>query len=268
MTHRRAVRVVLGAVVALVVLGALGLAALPLVVRPLTTWALAKALKRPVALETADLSLFRGRLTVRGLRVTDHDGQPLATLERLDTAFRPLALLRLRLHVVDGALDGVALRLVRTGPRELNVSDLFGARPERGGGPSVGAIVERFSVRDVAVSLEDRTVTPARTRRFTLEADVRGVSTLAARPPGTAAVRASVDGAPIVVTATDLKLAPLALRATLTVRDLDASIAALALPPASPFTPARGRVHASATLAHDAANGTVVTLEASSKDVA
>ncbi|HYE94497.1 MAG TPA: DUF748 domain-containing protein, partial [Terriglobales bacterium] len=137
-----------------------------------------------------------------------------------------------------------------------------------GGGPSVGAIVERFSVRDVAVSLEDRTVTPARTRRLTLEADVSGVSTLAARPPGTAAVRASVDGAPIVLTATDLKLAPLALRATLTARDLDASIAALALPPASPFTPARGRVHASATLAHDAANGTVVTLEATSKDVA
>src|SRR5688572_11574119 len=98
---RRLLRLAAVAAGVVVILVAIALAVLPFVTRPLAVWQLGKATKRVVTLESATLNVFRGRLAVQGLRVMDHDGVPLATLDRLEARFRPADLLRLRVHVVD-----------------------------------------------------------------------------------------------------------------------------------------------------------------------
>jgi hypothetical protein len=264
--RRRRLRLALIVVVALVAVTAVGLAALPQLVRQVAVRRLAATTGRAVTLDAVELSLFRGHVALRGLRVMDRDGSPLATLDRLEARLSPRDALRGRVHLVDGALDGLTVRIVRTGPREFNISDLLVRKPDRGAGPSITTTIDRFSVRNVAAVIEDRTLSPSRTWRVELEADAQDVSTLPAHRPGVASLRGTVAGAPLSLTITDLRLAPLRLRATFTARDLDASLASLALPAASPVSPARGTVSASGTIAHDAA-GSLIALDVGFKGI-
>ena len=98
-------RLVLGAVLALAVLAVVAVLALPGIVRWIVIRQVAAATGRPVTLERLELSLRQGRLALRGLRVIDRDGVPLATLERVDVRFSPRALLLGRGHVTDARLD-------------------------------------------------------------------------------------------------------------------------------------------------------------------
>jgi hypothetical protein len=258
MTRRRGRRLAAAVLVALVAIAAV---ALPGIVRRITIRLLASATDRTVTLEAVELELFRGRLALRGLRVLDRDGGPLATLERLDLRFRPRDLLRGHLHVTDAALQGVTARVVRTGPGELNVSDLL-RRRGGGGGRLPGVTLDRFALLGGAVTIEDRALAPPRTWRVQdLEARARDVSTRAGAPAGSATLSATVAGAPLSVSVADLRLSPLHLRATLDARGIDAALAALYLPPGSPLVPAHGSVSVSARVDHDASTGALVALE-------
>jgi len=245
--------------VALVVVGSF---ALPGIVRWAAVSQLAKATGRTVTLDAVELSLTRGRLALRGLRVVDRDGGPLLTLERADVGFSPGALLRLRGHITDAAFHALTLRIVRTGPNEFNVSDLLARRGEKGGQAPV-LTIDRLALTGAAIVIEDRTLTPARTWRVDpLEVHARGASTLAAAPPGAATLVAVAAGSPITLSVTDVRLAPLAFKAHLNVHEIDASLAALYLPPQSPLTPARGRLNVSSSIEHDATTGSRVALDA------
>jgi hypothetical protein len=258
--NRRRLRFAIIAAVALVALIVVGLVTLPLVARRLVVWQLGVATGRPVSVDAVQLRVFRGYAAVRGVRVMDRDGAVLATLDRLEARVRPLSLFRGRLHLVDGTLDALTIRIVRIGPRAFNVSDLL-ARQTGGGGRIVVSAIDRFTVRKVAVLVEDRTLEPVRTWRVELEGDVQNASARAEAAAGAASLRATVAGAPLSVQVTDLRLAPLRLRAALTARDIDTSLAALALPPDSLVRVSRGTVSASATLDHDAATGSLIAAD-------
>jgi hypothetical protein len=257
-------RLVLGVVIALVVLAGMavaGVMALPAILRWVAVTQLAKATGRTVTLEAVELSLYHGRLALRGLRVIDRDGDPLVTLERADVRFSPGALARLRGHVTDATFHTLTVRIVRTGPNEFNVSDLL-VRPTGGGGTAPALTIERLALAGGAVVIEDRTLTPPRTWRVDpLALHARDVSTVAGAPPGEATVTAVAAGSPITLAVTDVRLSPPSFKATLSARELDASLAALYLPPASPLTPARGTLTVSATLEHDATDGTHVAVD-------
>ena len=257
-------RLLLGVVIALLVLvgaAVAGVGALPAVVRWAVSRQLASTTGRPVTLDGVELSLRAGHLVLRGLRVMDRDGAPLATLDRLDLRFEPRALLRGRGHVTDATIEAPTVRIVRTGPSTFNVSDVLGRRAGKAGKPPA-LTVDRLTLAGGVVVIEDRTLTPARTWRVEpLEAEIRGASTLSGAPPGTATVRAMAAGAPVALTVEELRLAPLSFRATLSARDVDASLAALYLPPRSPLTPTRGALAVSAKVEHDAAAGTRAALD-------
>jgi hypothetical protein len=255
-------RLFLGVVLALVALVVVGVIALPGIVRWVVVRQLAAATGRPVTLERVELSLRHGRLALRGLRVLDRDGAPLATLERVNVRFRPRDLLRGRGHVTDATLETLTLRVVRTGPNEFNISDLLARRAEKGGKAPV-LTIERLVLVGGSIAVEDRTLTPPRTWRVeAVELQARGASTVLGAPPGVATLSAMVAGAPIALSVTDLRFSPLSFRATLTARELDASLAALYLPPASPLSPVRGKLTVSATVEHDETNGTRGALDA------
>ncbi len=106
-------------------------------------------------------------------------------------------------------------------------------------------------------------LTPARTWRVeNVELHVKDVSSRAGAPAGIATLRAVADGSPLSLSVTDLRLAPLQFQATLSAAEVDASLAALYLPPGSPLSPTRGRVNVSATANHDATTGTLIALDA------
>ncbi len=238
---RRGLR--LGIVIGLVALAALvvaGVAALPGLVRWAVVRQLAIATGRPVTVDGIDLNLRHGRLAVRGLRVIDHDGAPLATVARVDVRFSPWQLLKGRGHVTDAKVDTFAIHIVRTGPSQFNVSDLLTRRADKGG-TAPGLTIERLAVVGGAVVIEDRTVTPARTWRVEpLALEARGASTLPGAAPGVATLTAAVAGAPLTLSVTEVRLSPLGFRAALTAREVDVSLAALFVPPASPLRSVSG----------------------------
>ncbi|MBI1736922.1 MAG: DUF748 domain-containing protein [Candidatus Rokubacteria bacterium] len=261
MNRRLVLRLLVVLAVALVALVAIGIAALPAIVRHVVVWQLGASLDRPVTLESVDLDLVEGRLGFRTLRITDRDGQPLGTIDRLDARFSPRDLLRGHLRIVDGTLEAPAVRIVRTGPNEFNIADLF--RPREESKPGALAItVERFHVARGAVDIEDRTLTPPRVWRLErLTVDAQSVSTDPAKPAGIVTLHTVAAGSPISVWMTGLRLQPLALHATLIARDVDGTLAGLYLPPASPLTPRRATLDVSGTIQHSAADGTRATLD-------
>lgn len=241
--------------------GVAGLFALPGIVRWVAVSQLAKATGRTVALDAVKVSLYHGRLALRGLRIMDRDGGPLATLERADVRFSPRDLLTLHGRIIEATIQTPTLRIVRTGPNEFNVSDLLGRRAAKGGEPPA-LTIERFALLGGSVVIEDRTLTPPRTWRVeAVEFHARGVSTVAGTPPGDATLNAVAAGAPIALGVTDVRLSPLHFKATLTAREIDASLAALYLPPRSPLSPVRGTLTLSATL-EQGKDGSRVALDA------
>ncbi len=261
MNRRRGLRLVVIAAVALVALVVSGLAALPEIARRVVIWRLAVTTGRAVTLAAADLDLFHGRLALRGLLVLDRDQGPLVTLERLEARFSPRDLLRGHLRITHATLQAPTLRVVRTGPGEFSISDLFPRQPK--GGTTLAVTLERFVLLGGAVVLEDRTLAPPGAWRVdSVALEARGVSTVAGGPPGVVTLSAVVAGSPVTLWVTDVRLRPLRFRATVIAREIDASLAALYLPPASPLSPARGVVNASGTIEHDESTGTRVSLDA------
>src|SRR5437762_3050937 len=264
--RRRGLRRVVIAAVALVALAGTGVLALPGIAGRVVVWRVASMTGRPVTLAALELDLLGGRLALRDLRVADHDQGPLATLERLEARFSLRDLLRGHVRITDAALQAPTLRIVRSGPTEFNISDLLDRAS--GGGAALAVTLERFALRGGAVTIEDRTLAPAhawRVEAATLE--VRGVSTLPEAPPGVVTLGAVAAGSPISLWLGGVRLAPLRFHATVIAREIDASLAALYLPPGSPLSPARGKLDVSATIEQQAAAGLRVSLDAVFSDV-
>ena len=111
--------------VVLVALIALVLVALPPIARRIAVAQIGAAIGREVTIGELRLNLFTRRLSLAGVRVADRSGPPLAEFEQLDVQFRLWPLLRGRLHLDSVALSKPRVRLVRTGPNELNISDIL-----------------------------------------------------------------------------------------------------------------------------------------------
>ena len=263
MTGRRVLRGVAIGLVVLVGLVVIGIFALPGIVRWAAVSGLGRATGRTVALDAVELSLYHGRLALRGLRVLDRDGGPLLALDRAEVRFTPRELLKLRGHITEATFRTLTVRVVRTGPNEYNISDLLGRRAEKKAGKPPALTIDKLDLLGASIVIEDRTLTPPRTWRVDpLEIHARDVSTVSGAPPGQASLTAVAAGAPIVLSLTDVRLSPLALKGVLTVQNVDASLVAVYLPPASPISPARGTLTVSASVEHDEATGSRVAMDA------
>jgi hypothetical protein len=245
--------------VAVAVLAVAGALALPGIARRVLADRLSAATGRPVTVGGLELSPHRGRVVLTNLQVADRGGGALLTLERLDAQFSRRALLRGQVHITDAALQGLTVRIVRTGPGDFNVSDLLAGG---GGGDTSALTIDRVALVGGAAVIEDRTLAPPRTWRVSLELHAQDVSSVAGAPPGKAAVSALVEGAPVSLSIEDLRLSPLQFRAALTARDIDASLAGLYVPADSPLRPGRGTVSVSATAEHAASTGLLAGLTA------
>jgi hypothetical protein len=184
---------------------------------------------RQVSVERVDVQLRQGRLEISGVRLADREpGPPLAELDHLDLHFDPGSLLRGRLVIGEIALRGLRVRIVRSERGDLNVADLLSLGPA---GPSMDHLtLDRLTLAEGQVALEDRTRTPVRSwRADSIAVEANGLFTHREQP-GSARLVATVAGAPISVEISGLVLAPLRLRGRLALKDVDATLAGLSLP--------------------------------------
>ncbi|HEX5816379.1 MAG TPA: DUF748 domain-containing protein [Methylomirabilota bacterium] len=258
MTRRRLVWLsVLVALAALVALGVAAAAMLPEVVRRAAVWRLESLTQRRVTIDRVDLDLLGGRVAVHGLQIDDRDEPaPLARADRITGRVHRRSLLELHVRIDDVVVEGSAVRIVRLTGNRFNVSDLL-ERPPRAPG-LVGVTIDRLRVTGGTVVLEDRTLAPARTwTSERIEIDARALST--ARGGGSAVGSTVVAGAPVHVTAEDLRLAPVHLRAHVTVGNVDLALLRLYLPGDAAVLPERGVLAAGVTVVHDARDGTRIS---------
>lgn len=205
--------------------------ALPSLVRWGLVWQVEARTGRRLTMARFDLDLRAGRLQIGGFRLADREpGPPLAEFDRLDVRFRPLALLRGHVWIDDLTLAGPRVRIVRIGRGQLNVSDLLGRSGARSG--AARFTLERLALTDGAILFEDHTLTPARAwRAEALTIEAAGLSTVSPEPRGRARLTTTVAGAPLSVQASGVRLIPLEGRARVSLRDVDATLANLYLPP-------------------------------------
>ncbi len=227
---RRRRRRAIGGLVGLALLAGL-LVALPEGVRWATVSRLGNLTGEPVSVADVDLNLFTRRLTIEDVRIGK---RPLARLERLEARFRLLPLLRGHLYLDEARLTGAAVHAGRAADGSLDLGPLLERlrrRPPAARG--LGFTLEQGHVEGGAAIVEDG---PAPAWRLSdLTADVRSLSTDAARPPGRARATFSVNGAQVEVTAEDVRLQPATGRVHVVLDGLD-------LTPAARFRLVSGRL--------------------------
>src|SRR5712692_3185729 len=246
------------AAVVLVALVAAVLVALPPIARRVAVAQIGAAIGRDVTIGELRLNLFTRRLSLAGVRVADRSGPPLAEFERLDVQFRLWPLLRGRLHLDAVALSKPRVRLVRTGPNELNISDIlarFASAPASPKKEPLHLTLGRFTLTDGGAVFDDRAVSPPHTWEIAgLRADAQDLATV-----GPSAGRANVAfvlaDAPFTVAVEDLRLQPVHARAVIVVRGLELTPFWGYVPTTSPMKPERGRFETRLAVEYDAAAG-------------
>ena len=229
--------------------------ALPRLARWAMVWQVEAQTGRRLTVREFDLDLRGGRLRIAGFRLADREpGPPLAEFDRLDVRFRPGALLRGHLWIEDLALANPRVRVVRTERGVLNIADLLRPAPPRERPPAF--TLDRLAVTGGTVLFEDRTLAPPRTwRADTLTIEAALLSTVSPEPRGRARLTTTVAGAPLVVEMSEVRLAPAHGRTRVTLRDMDATLANLYLPPDTAVVLERAVVGAALTATADAENG-------------
>ena len=230
----------------LLVVGAVTLYWLPHIVRRVAIAQIEATTHRPASIAAVDLSLLRGRIVVRGVRLAERDGTtPFADVERLDVRLHWSALLRGHLWIRELLVNGSTVRVVRLPSGGFNFSDLIQASgtTER----KFDVTVDRFTLERGTVELEDRAVLEPRTwssEHITIEA--HNVSTR--RGDGTAVGRSVTAGAPVSVEIKDLRLYPIHLRAVVKLEGVDLTPLRVYVPPDAPVSIVGGRASSSVQL--------------------
>src|SRR3989442_15352205 len=119
----RALKILAGVLLALIVVGAVVLAALPEIIRRVAVNQASKLTGRTVTLEDVDLNVFTGHLALKGLKLAKRGVNERAIeLERLAARVDYLPLLRHDVRVAELAVPGTAGAGVRRGPAEFHFS--------------------------------------------------------------------------------------------------------------------------------------------------
>lgn len=147
---RRARRIALGIVVALVLFGLLGFFAAPPIIRSQLASRASTALDRPVAVERVSLNPFTLKLTIEGLHVGEKDGKtPFVDVGKLTANASWASLFRLAPILDSLTLDRPYVHLQRSAPQRFNFSDIverFASPPDaKPSDPS------RFALSNIAV---------------------------------------------------------------------------------------------------------------------
>lgn len=246
-------------VAVLVVVGIALWVSLPSIVRWAATSGIRSATGRDTTIERVEVSLFGGRLVVHKLHVAGRErGPALADLERLEARFRLLPILRGRLHLDAVTVVAPRIHVGREPSGRLDIADileLFG-KGEPAKEPA-DVVLGRLDLEGGAVTFDDRAVTPAhRWDVAGLTVAVRDIATRSDEARGTAAVTLTLDGAPVKLEASEVRVKRARAKATLTMTGLDLAPAWTYIGGDPAVRPAGGRFTMRLDVDHSAESGT------------
>ena len=245
------------AILALVLLGVAAVTMLPDLVRRAAVWRLESLTNRRVVIERVDVNVFTGAVAIHGLSIDDRDEPgPLVRVERIAGRVHRRSLLELHVWIDDLVVERSSVRIVRLATNRFNISDLLERPPTPAG--RIGITVDRLRVVDGTVVLEDRTLRPARTWKSE-HITIEGQNLSTARGDGSAVGSTIIAGAPVNVRVEDLRLAPVHVRAHVTVGNVDLALLRLYLPGNAAVLPESGILAAGITITHDARDGTLIS---------
>lgn len=257
----RALKVLAGVVLALVVVGAVVLAALPEIVRRVAVNQASKLTGRTVSLDDVDLNIFTGHLALKGLKLVKRGVSERAIeLERLDVRVDYLPLLRHDVRVRELAVVGTTIDVVRRGPVEFDFSDILdnfhggdtAAQPSKPAtAPSRWTVtLNTVSVRRLTVNARDLTTSPESAWRLDdMTLDASGLTTRRAAPPGRLGMKLTLNGTPIAVTSDSVALEPLTVSGRVTIDGFDLVQVRPYVPASVSAAPHAGRVSLAMALA-------------------
>jgi uncharacterized protein DUF748 len=255
----RARKIIVGAVLACVVVGAVFLAVLPEIVRRVAVSQASKLSGRTVSLEDVDLNVFTGHLALKGLHVAKRGVNERAIdIERLDVRMDYFPLFRRNVRVTELSLVGTTANLIRRGPVEFDFSDILdnlrgdsqSSKPSQASSAPWTVTLNRVSVRRFAVTARDLTTPPESTWRVDeLALDASELTIGRDAKPGRLETSMKLNGAPISVKADALVLQPLAVAGRVTVDGVDLAQVRPYVPPSVPAAPHAGRASLAMALA-------------------
>jgi uncharacterized protein involved in outer membrane biogenesis len=216
--------IVVAAVLVLVIVPVALWLALPSIVRWAATGGIRSATGRDTTIARVEVSLARGRLILHTLRVAGPaNGPPLLDLERLDARFRVFPLFRGRLRLEAVTLVAPVIHLGRDASGRLDIADIQERLGK--GEPAkepMDIALARLDLERGAVTFDDHAVTPAhRWQASGLTVAVRDIATRSDEARGTVNVALTIDGAPVTVQATEVRVKRPRARATVQVTGVD-----------------------------------------------
>jgi len=246
--------------------GAIVLTFAPEIVRRAAIARLETLTHRRVSIDRVELNLLTGHVAVHGIRVAERDAPgALATIARLEGRVHRRSLWQLNVWIEELAITGTEIRVVRLSPTRFNISDLLERPTEARARAAV--TIDRLRITDSALLFEDRTLRPARTWRIDrIVVDGHALSTANAR--GSLELHSIAAGAPLHVSATDVRLGPVQLRAHVSTANVDLALLRLYLPGDAAVLPERGVLAAGVDVAYDAKEGVRVSAGARIRNVA
>ena len=244
---RRALKILIGVLAAVIVLGGVFLAALPEIVRRVAIVQVPKQTGRILQLDDVDLNVFTGHLALKGVKVQAPGTNERAyEIERIDVRLDYLPFLFHQVRVTEITVVEPKMTVVRRGPTEFDFSDLIDRF--KGGAPSKEpskwtVTLERVIVQRMTGSGRDQTTSPVSVWRIDdLNLAANGLMFGPGARPGRLQLSFKLNDAPITVTSDSLVLAPLAAKARATVEGFDVAPVQVYLPPSVPAGPRAGRV--------------------------
>ena len=154
---------------------------LPLLLKPQIVSALQASLDRPVALDGVSVNPLILSADLKGLRVTEKDGSPLAGFQRLHVRFALDSLFHWAWSFGNITLEGFDGRLIRYGRSDTNIGRLMPSGPakpeQKQATPRL--IIHHLTLKDAKLALTDRVpATPFATEIGPVNAEFDSLSTL------------------------------------------------------------------------------------------
>jgi len=206
--HRRS-WIILSLGLLAIVVSVITLAILPHIVKRIASTQIRAATGRDVTIQDVNLNLFTRRIAVKKFALADKgSSEPFVQFEHLEAHVRFLPLLKGHIQLAELDLRGPTVRLVRTGPRAFNFSDLLTPQPASKSGP-LGITIDRFQLTEGTLVLKDLVVPSHQTwQADNLSIESKNLSTTAIAEEGTATIAFAVGKTPIALTLNHLRFVP------------------------------------------------------------
>jgi uncharacterized protein involved in outer membrane biogenesis len=246
----RPLKILIGIVAAVIVLGGVLLAVLPEIVRRVAIAQVPKLTGRVLLLDDVDLNVFTGHLALKGVKVQKAGTNERAyEIERIDVRLDYLPFFGHHVRVTEVTVVDPKIQILRRGPTEFDFSDILdrlkGTEPSKTSKePSKWVVtLERVTVQRLAGVARDQTTSPASVWRIDdLNLAANNLMIGPGARPGRLQLSFKLNDAPFTVTSDSLVLAPLAAKARATVEGFDVAPVQAYLPPSVPAAPRTGKV--------------------------